>query len=368
LEEQEQALAKSKEERQAKGAKTSAESKQLAAKLKTLADRERQLAEQRQALEAQRAELLQAQQRMAQADTSRETQSRTYLQQLEEQRQVMAKHREQLETQLRQFEEERKAFEEERRQFEVERQKLQEQSLTATTTASTAQHQLDDFSTETLTLMANELDGPLTALQQWLTLLMQGDLGALTPKAREALAEMTKVHDQLGGMVRESLDAARLDHGQVRVEMRPVPLQEILTHVVEQVKASVEAKHLALHIKPNGSTAVSVLTDPARAEEVLLQLLRNAVQYTDTGTISVAASLKGERAVITITDTGIGIAPERQAHLFSKPVLGTILHGHGLGLYLAQHLAKQLQGEVALVDSEPSKGSTFAVTLPKAGA
>ena len=156
----------------------------------------------------------------------------------------------------------------------------------------------------------------------------------------------------------------RVEHGRLHASIQKVTLDQLLARAVAEIEGELTRKRL--YLKREGDASLAVSTDPSHAHRILTALLRNAVQYTEHGGITVTASAQQDQVVMAIADTGIGIRAGRLGQLFARPKPGTLLHGKGLGLYLARGLAKAMGGNVTFVLSELERGSTFAVTFPRA--
>jgi signal transduction histidine kinase len=221
----------------------------------------------------------------------------------------------------------------------------------------------DRFSAETLTLLANEFNAPLASLNALLTTLMAGDHGEVSLEILTTLRNVDATHKRLSRVVSDVLDAARMEHGQFAVSIEQVVLHDILSRAEEEIQAEVERKHLTL--SREGSDTVTLAADREHLQRIFTALLRNAVQYTEQGGITITAAAEPERVTITIADTGVGIQTAALGRLFAKPKLGMLLRGKGMSLYLARGLAQLMGGDVTLISSDLEVGSTFAVTLPR---
>ena len=223
----------------------------------------------------------------------------------------------------------------------------------------------DRFSAETLTLLSNEFSVPLASLNALITTLLDGDHGLLAPGVLRALKDVIKTHERLRRVVTDVLDGARLEQGEFPLAIQPVMLHEALTPSEQEIQEELTRKGLTLSREGNDSLMVSA--DSAQLRRIFGAILRNAVQYTERGGVTITCSLQEERVIVTIADTGVGIQTSGLGQLFAKPKLGTLLRGRGLSLYVSRMLAKAMGGDVTLVSTELETGSTFAVVFPQAG-
>jgi len=171
---------------------------------------------------------------------------------------------------------------------------------------------------------------------------------------------------ELRGMLDALLDVSKLDAGAVIPVLRPVAIDRLVERVTQGLRATAAAKSLRLDVRvEQGCTA---RTDPDLFKRVLANLIDNAIKFTVRGQVAVAAHSQAGRIVVTVSDTGIGIAPENQAQIFEDLVQlqnpqRDRTKGHGLGLGIVRRLVDLLGLELT-VESAPGCGSRFAVSLP----
>ena len=338
------------------------ENQKLSQRVKQLEERQTQMTKLQQQLDEQRRQIEGRQRDSGQALSKREEELASRMQQI-------AALQKQLEGERAEMDKERRAVESERQELAAERQRVADSHQHV----NQARHELaeasvmqppDRFSAETLTVLANEFNAPLASLDILLAGLLEGDHGKLPAQAQSSLEELIKSHAQLRRVVGDVLDIARIERKQMPVAVQAVPLQPLIDHGIEQVAG--EAKRKGVAVKREGIQALAVAVDPELAQRILSVVLRNAVEYTERGTITIGCTAQQDRVAITVADTGVGIQTTQLGELFAKPKLGALLHGKGLSLYLARSLAKLMGSDVTLVSSELDTGSTFAVTLPKA--
>ena len=168
---------------------------------------------------------------------------------------------------------------------------------------------------------------------------------------------------RLAALVHNVLRLNRLEHRKLGAQRVRFRLDEQLAQCILQFEEPIERKGLELACDLD---EVTVCSDEGCLELVWNNLLSNAVKFTDGGSISVTLKGKGDRAVVTVSDTGCGMSAETGRHIFEQFYQGDTSHageGNGLGLALVKKVIAVLGGEIA-VESEEGKGSTFRVTLP----
>lgn len=217
-----------------------------------------------------------------------------------------------------------------------------------------------------LATMSHEFRTPLNAILSFADLLDLGVAGDLTEGQRAQLARITVAGRHLLGLIESILAFSRLNAGHEDVMLEPADLCGLVSETAELVRPLATSRGLALHVRTPQPHAI-VTTDVGKVRQIVLNLLSNAVRFTDAGEVSVELELGGDAAVVRVRDTGIGIAPEHAERIFepfSQLTQSLTSHrgGTGLGLTVARQLARLLGGDVGLA-STPGQGSTFTVRL-----
>jgi signal transduction histidine kinase len=172
------------------------------------------------------------------------------------------------------------------------------------------------------------------------------------------------------GIVNDLLNYVRIEAGEVNYDLSPLSLHEVVERVIAMVAPQAERKQLHLHQTP-GALDVRALADQLKTEQIVLNLVSNAVKFTpEGGDVTVSCALGDGAATIEVRDTGPGIPEEMQDVIFDPFVqLGRSLtstqEGAGLGLAISRDLARAMRGDVT-VRSTPGEGATFTLRLPPA--
>lgn len=225
---------------------------------------------------------------------------------------------------------------------------------------------------EFLAVMSHELRTPLNAIGGYAELIELGIRGPVTNEQRADLERIQKSQRHLLGLINGVLNYARVETGNVPYELGDVPLSELLTTCEALVAPQARAKGLQLAI-PSTLPSVTVLADREKAQQILLNLLTNAIKFTSAGgKIGVAYEAVGSTVCIRVADTGRGIAAEKLAVIFDPFVqidagLTRAHEGVGLGLAISRDLARGMKGDLT-VESLLGLGSTFTLELPIASA
>lgn len=225
------------------------------------------------------------------------------------------------------------------------------------------------FKTQFLNSAAHELATPLTPIKLQLASLRGSIFGTMTPQQQEALALLERNLDRLALLVHDLLDAARLQGGRLRVASNPTALAPLANDVVRSFAAKAAKDGITLSTRGLGASA-TVLGDEARLNQVLVNIVDNALKFTPRGGhVEVSLAAEAGDAVLAVTDSGMGLGPEQIARLFQpfSQVHDAARHplgGTGLGLYISSSIVQHLGGRIACSSEGPGRGCRFEVRLP----
>ena len=218
--------------------------------------------------------------------------------------------------------------------------------------------------------MSHELRTPLNAVIGFTGALLMKLPGPLNDEQEDQLLTVERSATHLLSLINDLLDLAKIESGQVELQVVPVPVQDVIDEVIEALKPVSEQKQLELTSEAP-DREVPVRTDRRALTQIILNLTNNSHKFTERCTVQIKENKHkdqyGTRTEISIADTGIGIRPEDQRLLFQafQRVRGkskVVQQGTGLGLYISQKLASLLGGRIDF-DSEPGKGTTFTLTI-----
>ena len=224
---------------------------------------------------------------------------------------------------------------------------------------------LEEMKSRFLRLASHELRGPLSLVRGYLSMLGEGSLSARDLESVVPVM-MSKV-TQMTGMLNEMLETARLEDERLELKAEDFDLRDAAAAVIDSYKPLTGPSHpLVVDLPP---VSVPVRGDRARVETIISNLVDNAIKYSPAGgTIACGIQTEGPNAILTVSDEGVGIAPEDINILFtrfgriSNPTT-TSIPGTGLGLYLARELARRHGGDIT-AESTPGHGSSFNLWLP----
>jgi len=218
-----------------------------------------------------------------------------------------------------------------------------------------------------LAAMSHELRTPLNSVIGFSDIMLREMAGPLTAEQRRQLEMVRSSGSYLLTLINDVLDIARMDRGQLTPDLSRVDLREVAEHAFTAFHAIGADKGLDMRLVLSEDDC-RVMTDPTRLEQILVNLLGNAVKFTAEGWIEVRVARFGKTAEITVADSGPGIGAEDVPRVFEefyqvRTEAGTHLGGTGLGLAISQRLAEALGGTLT-VTSELGRGAEFTVRLP----
>jgi signal transduction histidine kinase len=231
----------------------------------------------------------------------------------------------------------------------------------------TAFKQLDQMKSSFVNMVAHELRSPLASIRQINNVLMDGLAGEMTGRQRELVERGSRKIDALLALINDLLDVAKIEAGKLVEHRRPTDIAPIIRETAELMEPRAEEQGVSLKVRCEKIGPVQ--TDSKRMEELIGNLISNAINYSpDGGEVTVTASARGKWIELRVQDTGVGIPPEELPRIFdqfyrirhpkTRKVVGT-----GLGLSIVKAIVEAHNGTID-VESVPDRGTTFRVMLP----
>jgi PAS domain S-box-containing protein len=230
---------------------------------------------------------------------------------------------------------------------------------------------------ELLGMLSHEIRTPLIAAHGYIEMLRRGPHRGLTALQSADLESIAACHEHLFRVLDNALATARLGSGHLDLALARIPVDAALQDLYTYVRLDFEAKRVS-YVYKGGDPLTLVLADRGKLHQIMLNLLTNAVKFTPSGgSVTVSWGATRQHVAISVTDTGIGIAPDDLERVFEPyergsrgDALGALAgepreRGFGLGLAISRKLARAMGGDVAVV-SGADVGSTFMLTLPRA--
>jgi signal transduction histidine kinase/AmiR/NasT family two-component response regulator len=250
---------------------------------------------------------------------------------------------------------ERTAHAERARNFE-RAQLLQSEALAQSTNQAK-----DDF----IANVSHEIRTPLAAIIGYAELLREQRIDTGNPLADDAPNAIARNGAHLLGVVNDILDVSQVEAGALAIHAKHMDLCATAREAAELLAIRADAKGITLTVECEPDSAVAVLADPMRVRQILLNLIGNAIKFTDSGSVRVAITREGPWAVAAVHDSGPGMTAEQISRLFqrfSRVDRDTSSLGTGIGLELSQRLARLMHGGIA-VESTPGSGTTFRLSM-----
>jgi PAS domain S-box-containing protein len=221
---------------------------------------------------------------------------------------------------------------------------------------------------EFLTTLSHELRTPLTAILGWAQVLRRGNRGeADLHRGLQTIERNARTQAQL---IEDLLDMSSITSGRVKLEMQTLAPAALAAAAIESVRAAAEAKQIRID-KEFAAMPGMVVGDPQRLQQILWNLLSNALKFTPRGGgVTVGVAREGDQIAITVRDSGIGIPPHFLSHVFERfrqaDATTTRQHGGlGLGLAIVKHLVEQHGGTIGVASEGEGRGACFTLRLPR---
>ncbi len=220
-----------------------------------------------------------------------------------------------------------------------------------------------------LAVMSHELRTPLAAILGYTELVADEIVGPLNHTQRDQLERIKASGTHLLMLIEEILSFARIDAGHESLRIEEADLRDVIQEVVDVVQPLVQKKRLACSVHVPDEP-IAIITDAGKVRQILLNLLGNAIKFTESGGIAISVVVESSRVLLSVEDTGVGIPAQHLEHVFDsfwqvEHVTTRRKGGTGLGLSVARQLARLLDGDI-FVESELGRGSRFVLDLSRA--
>jgi CheY-like chemotaxis protein len=287
-------------------------------------------------------------------------QSQSLTEELRNQQNELQQTNEELEEKAHQLTEQKGEVEKKNRQVELARQELEEKAEQLALTSK--------YKSQFLANMSHELRTPLNSLLILSRQLSDNGEGNLSDKQIRYAETIRQAGTDLMTLINEILDLAKIESGTMAVEIGPVRFANLRDYVDQTFRQVAEEKGLGFAVELDPSLPASIETDDMRLRQVLRNLLSNAIKFTERGRVNLRIARQNEIIAFSVTDTGIGIPPDKQRLIFEafQQADGSTSRkygGTGLGLAISREIAGLLGGDLK-VESAAAQGSTFTMHLP----
>lgn len=232
--------------------------------------------------------------------------------------------------------------------------------------------QLDKAKSEFLSIASHQLYTPLTAIKGYLSMIEEGDYGKVAVKQQPIMDILYQSSERLIELIKNLLDVSRIESGRLDLSLQSVDLEKMATELVTELSPNALKKNLKVTFIKEKEALPHVVADSQRIRQVVLNVVDNAIKYTNSGEVNVRLVQDGDSLVFSVQDTGKGVTAEDIGRLFVKftRVGGAEKYhtdGSGLGLYVARKIVREHHGDIWVESPGLGKGSTFSVRLPIEG-
>jgi len=228
---------------------------------------------------------------------------------------------------------------------------------------------LDEAKSEFVSIASHQLRTPLTAIKGYISLLLDGSYGELTDKNKPPIENVYKSSERLIKLINELLSISRIEAGKMEMNFERASLEEIIDSVFEELKLQAKEKGLYLKKEKSKTPVPEFFIDKDKIKQVIMNVVDNAIKYTNKGGIVVKTEIKDSKALIEVSDTGEGMNKEEIAKLFKSFSRGSAgnelsVNGAGLGLHIARRFVEIQGGRIWAESAGKGKGSTLFIELP----
>ncbi len=227
---------------------------------------------------------------------------------------------------------------------------------------------LDEVKDEFMSMASHQLRTPLTSVKGYISMVLEGDAGNISPRQQRLLLEAFKGSERMVGLISDFLNVSRLQTGRFMIDRTPFDIGRIVRQEVSDLQLIAASHGIKLRLKATREQLM-VMADESKIRQVIMNFIDNAIYYSpENSTIVITVEKVANDVAVTVVDTGIGVPQEEQARLFNKFFRAKNARkqrpdGTGVGLYLARRVIKAHRGSI-IFSSQEGKGSTFGFRLP----
>ena len=200
-------------------------------------------------------------------------------------------------------------------------------------------------------------------------MLLEGDFGKLDSEKRQVIEDLYDNNERLIRMVNLFLNISRIESGRFKIDRVKVQIEDLIEGVLKELTARIKRKKLQVEFLKPDKKLPALFIDADKIKDVVLNLIDNALKYTEKGKITIRAEVHNSDFLCSVQDTGVGIDPKEVPKLFSKFVRASGIakvqpSGSGLGLFVAKKMVEAHGGKIWVESKGLGRGSTFKFSLP----
>ena len=221
---------------------------------------------------------------------------------------------------------------------------------------------------EFISMASHELRSPVTTINGFVSMMLADHYGKVNEEMRDGLKNVQSEAGRLGILVEDLMNVNLIEQGRIKVETEPTDIEPILEEVIKNLQAKAKKKDLVLNYETEETKKVVIKIDPKRLRQILINLIDNAIKYTEKGSVNLILDTNNGKLSIKVKDTGIGMAPEQREKLFEKfyrvrSDKTKDIRGTGLGLWITKQLVELMGGQI-FIDSIENTGTQAIVLFP----
>lgn len=232
----------------------------------------------------------------------------------------------------------------------------------------TESKRIEQLKSDFVSMVSHQLKTPAAIVRGYVDNLLSGIIGELNPKQLEYIKGIEEVSARNYSLINDLLNVSRIERGVISVNLRPVPLTQVIDLSIRNYQDRISRKGLVLSVENQANNAM-VMADQAKLSEAIGNVIDNAIKFTAKGRINIRLWQKGHDAFIEISDSGRGMSEQTLSKLFQRNQIFsggvTSETGSGLGLYIAKQFMQIQHGDIT-AKSKPGQGSTFTFRIPLA--
>lgn len=228
--------------------------------------------------------------------------------------------------------------------------------------------EVDKMKDEFISIASHELRAPITGVSGYISMMQEGTFGELPEKLKEPIKIVEGAAARLAALVEDLLNVSRIEQGRLMVNLKPTKVNPLVTEVIRELEANAKAKNLQLIFKTPDSVLLDANVDPDRFVQVMTNLVSNGIKYTEQGAVEIFTEMKGDKLVIKVKDSGIGMSAKDREKIGSKfyriqndKTKGIV--GTGLGLWLTKNIINMMKGQM-VINSIEGFGTQVVLTFP----
>lgn len=230
--------------------------------------------------------------------------------------------------------------------------------------------ELDKQKSEFVSLASHQLRGPISIIQGYISMLLEGDYGQISDDVKAALQKVFQTGTGLNFLINDYLDVSKLDKGEIEYILEDINISEFIEKTLKSFEPIfIQNKVKLIKIIPKND--LNIRGDINKTRQIISNIVDNSLKYTPTGSIEIELKNDSKFATISVKDTGIGIPVDKLNNIFKKfnrteQAISQSVTGTGLGLYVAKIMTESQGGKIWAESKGPGFGSTFYIKLPLA--